>query len=299
MSQTTAAESRTRAATTVVDAVRQGRTFSSDDSWVILPPDMDRWDPFVLLVEDEFSTRGFPWHPHRGFQTLTYVLDGRLEHRDNAGGAGVLGRGDAQYMVAGRYAMHYELAHELRPVRTLQAWINLPAADKLGPTSYVDLRRAAATRIEQPGVAARVHVGSVAGQSGTDADQFKVPITLLDAELDASAGLRHEVPGDHAVAVHVVDGAVRVGAGRTPVGARQTAWFDPEHAGTTSITIEAESPAFAIVYSGRPVGERVVFGGPFLMNTAEENAQAMAEFQAGLFGPIPNDPTPTDAATRR
>jgi redox-sensitive bicupin YhaK (pirin superfamily) len=299
MSLTTATEPRTRATTTVVDAVRQGRTFSSDDSWIILPPEMTRWDPFILLVEDEFSTRGFPWHPHRGFQTLTYVLDGRLEHRDNAGGAGVLQRGDAQYMVAGRYAMHYELAHELRPVRTLQAWINLPAADKLGPTSYVDLPRAAAARIEQPGVAARLHVGSVAGQAGADARQFKVPITLLDADLAASASFRHEVPGDHAVAVHVVDGAVRVGAGRTPVAARQTAWFDAEQGGATSIDIEAQTPASVIVYSGRPVGEPVVFGGPFLMSTAEENAQAMAEFQAGRFGPIPDDPTPTDAATRR
>ena len=92
-------------------------------------------------------------------------------HRDKltvAGGAGVLSRGDAQYMVAGRYAMHYELAHELQPVRTLQAWINLPAADKLGPTSYVDLPRAAATRIEKPGVTARLHVGSVAGHAGAE-----------------------------------------------------------------------------------------------------------------------------------
>jgi quercetin 2,3-dioxygenase len=294
-----AAEPRSRAATVVVDAVRQGRTFSSDDSWVILPPDAARWDPFVLLVEDEFSTRGFPWHPHRGFQTLTYVLDGRLEHRDNAGGAGVLARGDAQYMVAGRFAMHYELAHELRPVRTLQAWINLPAADKLGPTSYVDLPRDEATRIDRPGVTARLHVGSFARRAGADARRFKVPITLLDAELEPSASFGHELPGDHSVAVHVVDGVVRVGAGRAPVAARQTAWFDPERAGTTSIAIEAETRAFVIVYSARPVAEPVVFGGPFLMNTAAENDQAMAEFRAGHFGPIPDDPTPTDAATRR
>src|SRR5689334_13600242 len=132
ISPITAIGPRSRAVTLVVNAVRQGRTFSSDDSWVLLPPDVSRWDPFVLLVEDEFSTRGFPWHPHRGFQTLTYVLNGRLEHRDNAGGAGVLARGDAQYMVAGRYAMHYELAHEFQPVHTLQAWINLPRTESSG-----------------------------------------------------------------------------------------------------------------------------------------------------------------------
>jgi quercetin 2,3-dioxygenase len=295
----TGAGTTSRAATLVVDAVRQGRTFSSDDSWVLLPPDVSRWDPFVLLVEDQFSTRGFPWHPHRGFQTLTYVLDGRLEHRDNAGGAGVLSRGDAQYMVAGRYAMHYELAHELQPVRTLQAWINLRTADKLGPTSYVDLPHAAATRIEQPGVAARLHIGSVAGHTGTNATLFKVPLTLLDAQLRSSARFDHEVPGDHAVAVHVVNGAIRVDASRTPVAARQTAWFDPVQAGTSTIAIEAETDSFVIVYSGQPIREPVAFGGPFLMSTEAENAQAMADFHAGLFGPLPNDPTPTDAATRR
>jgi quercetin 2,3-dioxygenase len=293
-----AAGPTSRAATLVVDAVRQGRTFSSDDSWVLLPPDVSRWDPFVLLVEDEFSTRGFPWHPHRGFQTLTYVLDGRLEHRDNAGGAGVLSQGDAQYMVAGRYAMHYELAHELQPVRTLQAWINLPKADKLGPTSYLDLPHAAATRIEQPGVAAHLHVGSVAGHTGTDATRFKVPLTLLDAQLQSSASFEHEVPGDHAVAVHVVSGAIRVGAARMPAGARQTAWFEPVGAGTTTIPIQAETDSFVIVYSGQPIREPIAFGGPFLMSTEAENAQAMADFRAGRFGPLPGDPTPTDAATR-
>lgn len=272
---------RARVPTLVVDAVHHGPTAS-----------------FILLVEDEFNTRGFPWHPHRGFQTLTYVLDGRLEHRDNAGGAGVLARGDAQYMSAGRYAMHYELAHAFEPVRTLQAWINLPASDKLGPTSYVDLPRAAATRIDQPSVNARLHVGSVAGYAGAAEDQFKVPITLLDAELERSASFTHEVPGDHAVAVHVVDGAVRVAAERTLVEARQTAWFDAEQRGTTSIAIEAEADAYIIAYSGRPVRESVVFGGPFLMNTKQENLQALAEFRAGCFGAIPDDPTPTDAATR-
>jgi redox-sensitive bicupin YhaK (pirin superfamily) len=295
---TPTSDGRARVPTLVVDAVHNGPTASSDDNWFILAPDVSRWDPFILLVEDEFSTRGFPWHPHRGFQTLTYVLDGRLEHRDNAGGGGVLGHGDAQYMVAGRYAMHYELAHALKPVRTLQAWINLPAFDKLGPTSYVDLPRAAATRVDQPGVNARLHVGSVAGYAGAAEDQFKVPITLLDAELERSASFIHEVPGDHAVAVHVIEGAVRVAAERTLVEARQTAWFDAEQDGNTSIAIEAEADAYIIAYSGRPVRESVVFGGPFLMNTEQENAQALAEFRAGRFGAIPDDPTATDAATR-
>lgn len=287
-----------RGPASVIDAVHTGATSSSDDNRMLLPPDTSRWDPFVLLSEDAFSTRGFPWHPHRGFQTLTYVLDGRLEHRDSAGGFGVLSPGDAQYMVAGRYALHYELAHELEPVRTLQLWINLPAADKLGPTRYVDLPRDAATVIEQPGVLARLHVGSVAGRTGADPSRFVVPITVLDVALDAGATFAHEVPGDHVVALHVARGAVLVGRGRTPVGPGSTAWLDAEQAGPTSIAIEATEDAFVVAYSGRPVEEEIVFGGAFLMNTAAENDQARAEFEAGRFGTLPDDPTPTDARTR-
>ncbi len=283
----------------IIDAVHNGRTSSRDDSWTILPPDVSRWDPFVLLVEDTFNTLGFPWHPHRGFQTLTYVLDGQLEHRDNAGGFGVLGRGDAQYMLAGKYAMHYELAHQFKPVQVLQAWINLPAADKLGPSGYVDLARSNANRIELPGVIARLHVGRVAGLKGADERQFKVPITLLDAEIEAGASLTHEVPGDHVVALYVAQGSVRVGPDRLQVAAHHTAWFGAAEPGTTAIAIEADEDAFIIVYSGRPVRESVTFGGPFLMNTEAENRQAMAEFRAGHFGELPSDPTPTDAATRR
>ena len=290
---------RPRAPQAIIDAIQNGRTYSSDDNAFILPPDPARWDPFVVLVEDKFSTVGFPWHPHRGFQTLTYVLNGKLEHRDNAGGYGVLGRGDAQYMVAGRYAMHYELAHQFQPVHTLQLWINLPRAHKLGPSGYVDLTREAATRIERPGVVARLHVGDVAGVTGAGPEPFKVPITLLDAELEAGAAFTHEVPGDHVAAIYVAEGAVRIGPDRTLVRDHQTAWFDAGEAGVTSIEIEADEKAFVVAYSARPVREPVVAGGPFLMNTDAENRQAMAEFRAGLFGPIPSDPTPTDAATRR
>ena len=283
----------------VIAAVHNGRTSSSDDSWSLLPPDTARWDPFILLVEDKFSAHGFPWHPHRGFQTLTYVLDGQLEHRDNAGGFGVLGRGDAQYMFAGRYALHYELAHQFNPVHTLQAWINLPAADKLGLSGYVDLARSSARRIEQPGVVAHLYVGQVAGFKGADEGQFKVSITLLDLELEAGASFTHEVPGDHVVALYVAQGSVRVGPDRLQVESHHTAWFNAAEPGTTTITIEADEAARVIAYSGRPVRESVVFGGPFLMNTEAENRQAMGEFRAGQFGRLPDDPTPTDAATRR
>ncbi len=271
----------------MLDVEPRGPTAQSDDASWVLPPHETRWDPFVLWSEDVFSTRGFPWHPHRGFQTLTFVLDGELEHRDNAGGFGVLGAGDAQYMAAGRYAMHYELAHEFRPVRTLQAWINLPASEKLGPTSYIDLRAESATRIERDGARARLHVGD-----------FLVELSVLDVELDAGARFVHELPGAHSVAALVLDGAVEMGPDRTSVSRRQTAWFDAGQDGASELELSATEASRVLVYSGRPVGEPVVFGGPWLMNTQREAEEAFADYRAGEFGPIPDDPTPTDARTR-
>ncbi|MEA2245545.1 MAG: quercetin 2,3-dioxygenase [Solirubrobacteraceae bacterium] len=276
----------------VQDAVHNGRTAQSDDMHFIVPPDEQRWDPFLILVDDWFSDVGFPWHPHRGFQTLTFVLDGRLEHRDNAGGHGVLGAGDAQYMAAGRYALHSELAHERRPVHTLQLWLNLPPEKKLVETSYVDLRRDAAALIAEEGVEARLHVGRVREHRGADPETFHVPFSLIEIHLDAGARFVHEVPGRHAAVVHVVSGDVRLGGDRRPAGDKQMAWFPAGEPGTSEIAIEAETDSHLVVYSAAPIGAPVVFGGPFVMNTREEVEQAFAEYRAGMFGPIPADEPP-------
>ncbi|WP_412030363.1 pirin-like C-terminal cupin domain-containing protein [Deinococcus yunweiensis] len=142
-------------------------------------------------------------------------------------------------------------------------------------------------------------MGQVGAVTGTDARQFTVPITLLDVELQAGAAFTHEVPGDHAAALYVARGRVRIGPEGRHVTSRQTAWFAAGDPGTAQSTIEADEPTFIIAYSGRPVREPVAFGGPFLMSTEAENRQAMADFHAGLFGPLPTDPTPTDAATRQ
>src|SRR5262249_59110871 len=116
----------------------------------VLPGEPTLTDPFIFLSEDWFSRVGFEWHPHRGFETVTYVVDGALEHRDNAGGRGVLGAGDLQWVTAGRGVLHAELAHERRPVHTLQLWLNLPAAQKRGPPPYQDVHRTAAPGARAP-----------------------------------------------------------------------------------------------------------------------------------------------------
>lgn len=260
--------------TRVIDATDTGRTTQSDYQRFVLPAaDPAAHDPFIALVEDWFSDAGFPWHPHRGFQTLTLVIDGQLEHQDNAGGAGVLGPGDAQWMVAGRYALHSELAHRRRPVHTLQAWINLPPELKLTDTSYRDLRAADAALLRGPGLIARVH-------------DLPAPYTLLDARLEAGTSFTHELPGDNAAFAYVVSGTLELADGRA-LAAQQSAWFDAGDEGPTAVELQATADAHVVAYSGRPIGAPVVCGGPFVMNTQEEIEQAFDDFRNGRFGPIP------------
>jgi len=277
----------------VQDAVHNGRTEQSDDNWFILPPDPERWDPFLVLVEDMFSDVGFPWHPHRGFQTLTFVLDGLLEHRDNAGGFGILEPGDAQYMAAGRYALHYELAHGGQPVHTLQLWLNLPPDKKLIDTGYRDLRGADAASIRADGVDARLYVGRVGDRRGVDPEEFHVPITLIDVELRAGARFVHELPGEHAAILHVIDGAVRLGEQGRPAGRRQVAWFEAGTPGASELVVEAGADSRLIAYSAAPIGAPVVLGGPFVMNTDDQIAEAYADLRAGRFGAIPTADPPS------
>jgi hypothetical protein len=279
-----------RAPDLVVDA---GQNTHPQNDRGLMPMDFaqaQRWDPFLGLAEDWFSTVGFDWHPHRGFQTVTLVLDGKLEHRDNAGGFGVLEPGDAQYMAAGRYALHYELAHEQKPVHTLQLWLNLPPEKKLIDTRYRDLRACDATTIRGDGVEARLHVGQIGDHRGASPDDFEVPFTLTDIRVDAGARFVHELPGDHAAALYVVEGGVSLGDGAEAAGDKQLAWFDAtDAAGKTELVIEAERDSHLVVYSAAPIGAPIAMAGPFVMNTREEVVQAFEEFRAGKFGPIPAD----------
>ena len=127
-----------------------------DKALVIAPVDPTLTDPFLMMAEDWFSAPGFDWHPHRGIETVTTVLDGVLEHGDNLGNAGALEPGDVQWMTAGRGIIHRELAYRDEHAHTLQLWLNLPAADKLGETHYQDLLAASRPRLVRPGAVVEV-----------------------------------------------------------------------------------------------------------------------------------------------
>jgi quercetin 2,3-dioxygenase len=251
---------------------------------LVLPWSTTRWDPFLVLGDARFSKVGFGWHPHRGFQTVTLVLEGELEHRDNAGGSGVLGRGDAQYMVAGRYAMHYELAHGPRPARTLELWLNLPHELKVIDTRYVDLPAAEAGLATGPARPARVYAGRVGNVTGGPAERAK-QFRLIDAQLDPGGELLPDIPYSHAAVVYVVDGDVQTGG--CTVATEQSAWCDPGAGVPGPITVRASKPSHIVVYRVRAHPRTGRRAGPFVMSTEEEIQQAFADFEAGWFGPTP------------
>jgi quercetin 2,3-dioxygenase len=248
---------------------------------VVPPGDFERHSPFLLLMEDWFdSSGGFATHPHRGFQTVTLVLDGELEHRDHTGAHGVLRPGDMQWMTAGRSALHSEMAHGTAPAHTLQLWLNLPARSKMIPASYRDQRLADVPVHTFEGGAARVY----AGQSGTvmHAHGSHWPMVLIELSIDAGRTYTARVPASYRAFLYLLAGATRVSA--SPAAAGDVLWFAPaEGSGDDTITILATTPARALLYAAPPIDEPVVAYGPFVMNTKQEVQQAFADYQAGTL----------------
>lgn len=242
---------------------------------VIEPGRFDDTDPFLMMAEDWFiPAEGFPDHPHRGFETVTMVLEGELEHKDNHGGQGVLGAGDVQWMTAGKGVVHSELAKN-GVVHTLQLWLNLPAKLKMSDPRYQDLRASEAPVRTEDGVVARVF----SGKSGEVAAETRthVPVTMLDVEMKAGATLRHEVGSGDTGFFYVLKGNVK--AQGKDVKAGQVAWLDAAPVATWTCNDDARF----VFFSGPSINEPVVQHGPFVMNKAEEIAEAIADFKSGKF----------------
>lgn len=259
------------------DAIRLGRA-------AIMPGEWQRHDPFLSMMNDRFGAGAFGPHPHRGFETLTYVLDGQLRHEDNQGGSGVLNVGDAQWMTAGRGVIHNELPAGDQPVHVLQLWINLPRANKLTAPRYQDLRGEAMPVRSEPGTTVRVF----AGQSGavTGPALTHSPITMLDIRMEAGAEFTQTLPGGYNGFISILRGAGRFGRDDTPGAADDTLWLERTPAGEdTRITLRATEPLHALLLAGQPLQEPVAAYGPFVMNTEADLVQAMADFRAGRFGP--------------
>jgi quercetin 2,3-dioxygenase len=248
-------------------------------------------DPFLLLDEmgpveyGPGEAIGAPDHPHRGFETVTYVLEGEMEHEDSAGHRGRLGAGDVQWMTAGRGIVHSEMPSRAMRQRGgrmhgFQIWVNLPARDKLTAPRYQEIPRAAIPEAATPDGRAVVHV--IAGEAlGAEAViETRTPIGYLHWIFSPGASVDVPVPADHAAYVYVFEGAVRV-AGREVKDGQLAILGDGNR-----VQLEASERAQALLLTGVPLGEPVVQYGPFVMNTEKEIVQAIEDYQAGRLGEI-------------
>ena len=272
----------------VDDRIHFGGDSQVDDRNVIITPmNPMLTDPFLLLSEDWFSRTGFQWHPHRGLETVTLVLGGVLEHGDSLGNAGAIAAGDIQWMTAGRGIIHRELAFRNERAHILQLWVNLPGELKLVDTRYQDLRATARPVIDRAGVRIDLISGAADGVSGPALNHWPISGSIIT--LDPNRSHKHALPGHDRAFFYVLSGEVIVG-GRV-VRAGQVAWSDPlplvNASHITVATRDGDQPSVVMVYSGQPIGQPVVMGGPFVMNSEAEINQAFIDYQAGKFGKVP------------
>ena len=249
----------------------------------------DRWkefDPFILMAEDWFKKGTFTDHPHRGFQTITYVVDGRLEHIDNAGGRDILEPGDVQYMNAGWAARHAEDGVEDDVAHTLQLWLNLPKDMKNSETLYQNVYREDAPVVPFEGGSVKVFSGNTAGVKGP-LDSM-VPITLSELNLAEGAEYTLELPENHNAFLYVLAGSIEAGENQVSLSKHGTATltYNEDGEGGSDLKIKSRKrQTKVLVYSGKPIKEEIVQHGPFVMNSMEEIKQAFDDFRKGKFGP--------------
>ena len=255
---------------------------------VIGQPALPELDPFLLL--DSFRSddpddyiAGFPAHPHRGFETVTYLLSGRMRHRDNAGNEGVIEPGGIQWMTAGRGIVHSEMPEQQDGLlEGFQLWINLPSSHKMTAPTYQEFD---ATRIpleERPGARIRVVTGSTSRSTQGPVRQPLTEPLYLDVELDPGTGFEESVPVEHNAFLFVISGELTLDGedGRASLGRDQLAVLT--RGDRIDVTSGDATTRFLLV-AGKPLGEPVARMGPFVMNTQSELQQAFRDYQSGRF----------------
>ncbi len=249
----------------------------------VLTQDLQRrLDPFLML--DAFGSdmpgdyiAGFPDHPHRGFETVTYMLAGRMRHRDSAGNEGLLQSGGVQWMTAGRGVIHSELPEQADGLMEgFQLWLNLPAQDKMTAPWYRDLQSADVPEWHAAGVTARVIAGASHGVAGA-VQRAGTAALYLDIHLAAGATFEQPLPAEHNAFIYVYRGAAAIGAQTVP---QQRMAILANIGDGVRVTAAAESTRLLLI-AGRPLQEPIAQYGPFVMNTQQEIFQAVEDFRAG------------------
>src|SRR5579859_7139662 len=261
--------------------------------------DLARLDPFVhmdQMGEVDYGPgepKGTPWHPHRGFETVTYIIDGTVRHQDSNGGGGLITNGDTQWMTAGSGLLHIEAPPESLVVsgglfHGIQLWVNLPARLKMTPPRYQDIRAGSVALLSSAdgGALLRVIAGSFSGHSGPGITH--TPISLVHATVSAGAQVRLPWRADFNSLAYVLSGHGSVGVDRRPVRMGQLAVFGAGDAVTFAAAPSGDMDI--LLLGGQPIREPVAAYGPFVMNTRAELQQAFEDYQAGRLGSIPAVP---------
>lgn len=247
-----------------------------------------RLDPFLML--DEFGSEdpddylaGFPDHPHRGFETVTYMLAGRMRHRDNAGQEGLLTPGGVQWMTAGRGIVHSEMPEqEQGRMQGFQLWVNLPAKEKMTEPYYQDIpSEGIPVRTLDNGVSIKIIAGVAHGETGAVQRESTAPL-YLDIHLPAGVQYTAEIPAGHNAFLYVYEGAAEVGRREQAVKTGQMAVLSNSQP-ADGVALASETGARLILVAGKPLNEPIAQWGPFVMNTREEIEQAFEDYRAGRF----------------
>jgi quercetin 2,3-dioxygenase len=268
--------------------------------------DLKQLDPFIhmdQMGEVEYAPgepKGTPWHPHRGFETVTYMIDGIFRHQDSNGGGGLITNGDTQWMTAGGGILHIEEPPEEVVMKGglfhgFQLWVNLPAALKMTTPRYQDIRAGQVRLLSSPdgGTLLRVIAGELGGHEGPGVTH--TPISIVHATVSPGAQVRLPWRPDFNALAYVLAGSGTVGDGGRPIAAGQLAVFGSGDVLTVGADQPQEGPAQqldVLLLGGRPIREPVAAYGPFVMNTRAQLNQAFEDFQAGRLGSIPAEPHP-------
>lgn len=246
--------------------------------------DVKSFDPFLMLdafdsTNPDDYTAGFPMHPHRGIETVTYLISGDIEHQDSLGNKGSIKDGSCQWMTAGSGIMHQEMPQASERMLGLQLWINLPAKDKMAYPKYRDLRAETIPEVHEDGAAIRVLSGRYKDMKGAIEGDY-VKTDYLDVELQPGKEWRLAVNPDATAFVYIILGSLSCEKDSPPVEARRAVLFTP---GEEIVFKAGPAGARFVFLSGKPLHEPIEWGGPIVMNTAQELRQAFFELEDGTF----------------
>lgn len=266
----------------VRDVVYQENSPTHKAGLVIKPGNWEEADPFLLMAEDFFQRGTFGMHPHRGIETVTYIIDGKLEHLDNKTGGGELNPGDVQWMTAGKGIIHTEDPAEGQTVHSLQLWVNLPSNKKMTEPRYQNMLAKNMPLRQEDGATIRVFSGSSKGVAADTKNH--VPVTMVEMVIETGATVTQDLPGSYNGFLYIVEGKGTFGSGNTEGKEGQVLWLERATGFEKSeVMIHATDKMRVLLYAGQPIEEKVVARGPFVMNSEEEIVQAYKDYRDGKF----------------